>query len=1047
MRLFQKFFICLFIICLAVPAFGQSEYRTHMLVKVTPENEARLKALYRITQLDIIPGETREEPYVAAYPEDLELLESEGYAYTIIHGNLEKFYADRLGHRLDDMGGYHTYSEIVTELDNIHRDHPTIATEKFTVGWSLEGRQIWCMKISDNPNDDEDEPEVFFNSLIHAREPAPMEALLYFMNFLTDGYGIDPEVNDLVDNREMFFIPCMNPDGYVYNEQTNPNGGGMWRKNRRNNGGGCWGVDLNRNWGYTWGLDDNGSSPNPCDETYRGTAEFSEPVTDMVRQFINSRHFVCGDDYHSYGNWLLYPWSTSYFDGDGLTEDNDIFEMIGDSMSYLIHEVNGAWYTPGTAWQNLYNVNGGSIDWEYGDQVSKPKMFQMSTEVGGGGDGFWPSESRILPLAQENLPANMFLARIAASLVPPPYAVAYAGQCQNEWSGDGDGVTEPGEGLELAVTLKNVGTQTLTNLHGQLATSDPHAVVVQDEADWPEIVSYDFGESTTDFQVSVLGTCPPLHLIPLALHMTADGGLDTMVELAATVGIATLADNVEGGTGGWTSGGTGDLWHISTRRASSPTHSWYCGNESTGQYNSGMHCWLLSDTLILPAGAQLSWDHWYSLETGYDYGYVEINTGAGWVSVATPANGASGTWIHEDVDLGIACGGTMARIRFRMFTDEGVTDEGWYVDNIEVGPPPEFTLSNPSVSPAFGTSDSTFTFSVVYTNLANDPPVTAEVYVDDVAHAVTTIDPDYTDGALFTYETMLGTGRHDYYFYFVGTEIAVRDPLAGSYAGPFVGDIVACYDFETEQGWTVGDVDDDATTGIWERVDPEGTFEYGRPVQPEDDHTPAPGINCYVTDGTAGSSSGSYDVDGGKTTLFSPVWDLSSYTSTMLELWTWYSNDEGNNPGQDDFVIDISSDGGGSWVSMVNTNANWEYWKDDYFFLEDYVALTNQVKLRIIASDESPGSLVEAAVDDVGLYAAGVGPEAPTDLVIISEGDDIHLYWQPSSGATGYRIDCASEAFGSFEEVGTVSAGETDFVHVGAAQANVRVFYRVVATN
>ena len=103
MRLFQKFFICAFIICFAVTAFGQSEYRPHMLVKVMPETEARLKALYLITQLDIVPGETREEPCVVAHPEDLELLESEGYAYVIIHENLEKFYADRLGRRLDDL--------------------------------------------------------------------------------------------------------------------------------------------------------------------------------------------------------------------------------------------------------------------------------------------------------------------------------------------------------------------------------------------------------------------------------------------------------------------------------------------------------------------------------------------------------------------------------------------------------------------------------------------------------------------------------------------------------------------------------------------------------------------------------------------------------------------------------------------------------------------------------------------------------------------------------------------------------------------------------
>jgi murein tripeptide amidase MpaA len=97
---------------------------------------------------------------------------------------------------------------------------------------------------------------------------------MYYMWYLLENYGTDPEATYLVDNREMYFVPCFNPDGYEYNRQTDPNGGGMWRKNRRNNGG-SYGVDLNRNFGYMWGYDDLGSSPIPSSETYRGPSAFS----------------------------------------------------------------------------------------------------------------------------------------------------------------------------------------------------------------------------------------------------------------------------------------------------------------------------------------------------------------------------------------------------------------------------------------------------------------------------------------------------------------------------------------------------------------------------------------------------------------------------------------------------------------------------------------------------------------------------------------------------------------------------------------------------
>src|SRR5690606_38361948 len=126
-----------------------------------------------------------------------------------------------------------------------------------------------------DPDTDQGKPEVFYNSLHHAREPASLSQVVYYMWHLLETYGTDPETTYLLDNTEMYFVPCVNPDGYVHNETTDPNGGGMWRKNRRDNGDGTFGIDLNRNYGHFWGLDDTGSSPNPESDVYRGPSAFS----------------------------------------------------------------------------------------------------------------------------------------------------------------------------------------------------------------------------------------------------------------------------------------------------------------------------------------------------------------------------------------------------------------------------------------------------------------------------------------------------------------------------------------------------------------------------------------------------------------------------------------------------------------------------------------------------------------------------------------------------------------------------------------------------
>jgi hypothetical protein len=176
-------------------------------------------------------------------------------------------------------------------------------------------------------------------------------------------------------------------------------------------------------------------------------------------------------------------------------------------------------------------------------------------------------------------------------------------------------------------------------------------------------------------------------------------------------------------------------------------------------------------------------------------------------------------------------------------------------------------------------------------------------------------------------------------------------------------------DFEMDRGWTVGVAGDDASTGIWTRVDPNGTDYETHPIQPEDDHSPAPGTLCFITgQGSVGGTAGENDVDGGKTTLLSPVFDLQGATEATVSYWRWFTERYGNNPNEDYWNVDVTSDGL-NWVSLEHTMISQEEWVQMSFNLQEFIPLTSQVQIRFVASDETNPTLVEAGMDDFLLNA------------------------------------------------------------------------------
>lgn len=336
------------------------------------------------------------------------------------------------------MGGYYTYAETLQRLQQLHQKYKTLLSSPIVIGASIEGRQIIAVKISDHVDQEEpDEPEVLYTALHHAREPLSLMSVMYFMERLLQGYNKDPETTYLVNHRQLWFVPIANPDGYVYNEQTNPAGGGLWRKNRRRNADGSYGVDLNRNYGYRWGYNDEGSSPNGLEENYRGTSAFSEPESQVLRDFVQHHRFRTAMNYHSFCHCLIYPWNYS----TGKTPQQALFNSIADWMTRF----NG--WSQGTAFNVLgYSANGDLDDWLFGASPAEARNFALTPEIG---TNFWPPHTSILAVSKE-----AYFPNLAAAWTSGAYPVIAAFPPA---SSDPSHPFRPGETYTFPLKIRNLG--------------------------------------------------------------------------------------------------------------------------------------------------------------------------------------------------------------------------------------------------------------------------------------------------------------------------------------------------------------------------------------------------------------------------------------------------------------------------------------------------------------------------------------------------------------------------------------------------------------
>ena len=253
---------------------------------------------------------------------------------------------------------------------------------------------------------------------------------------------------------------------------------------------------------------------------------------------------------------------------------------------------------------------------------------------------------------------------------------------------------------------------------------------------------------------------------------------------------------------------------------------------------------------------------------------------------------------------------------------------------------------------------------------------------------------------------------------FVSDGTSVKEPAAGTFVTmAATSNTSALTDTcETSTGWVVGLTGDNATAGIWLNADPVGTA-----AQPEDDHT-ASGTKCWVTgNGAVGGTVGAADIDGGTTTLTSPAYDVASLQNPYVSYWRWYSNNQGSDPNNDSMPIQISGNGGTSWVQLELVTENAGAWVQKKFRVLDFVTPSaGTIKLRFIARDLGTGSVVEAAIDDLEITDLGCAVEGDLDGDGAVGGGDLALLLLDYGPCAG----CPSDLDGN----GTVDYGDVAYL-------------------
>lgn len=372
-----------------------AKYRDHKLVTVNVQTPKQLMALEQVgVALACVPS-MGEQRYVVP-PEGIQVLRDMGVTFRIdaedtqalIDREREENEAAKAVRGAAFHTAYHTLAEIDQFLTDTVAINPAIASRS-VIGNSLEGRPIWAVRIA-GPNAASNRSFAIVCN-IHAREWISPAVGLWTIDKLISEYGTNQQVTDLINSVNWYIVPTMNPDGYQYTLGPDR----LWRKNRRANSGGSIGVDLNRNFSVGWSAPEGGNSTSGSSDTYRGPSAFSEPESQVIRDWFNALPnkgaFL---DIHSYSQLVLAPWGYTI----ALPPRMDEFNYITPEVTNAISNTFNVPYVGGPTATTIYVAAGTTSDWAFGTH----NCYGYGMELRDTGTfGFQLPANQIIPTATE----------------------------------------------------------------------------------------------------------------------------------------------------------------------------------------------------------------------------------------------------------------------------------------------------------------------------------------------------------------------------------------------------------------------------------------------------------------------------------------------------------------------------------------------------------------------------------------------------------------------------------------------------------------------
>ncbi len=673
-NLFTCLLTCILVLCSQIAISQQQEKYSKVDVKINQLED--VQHLYDLgLEVDHYSGNINSSIQFFVKQSDIPKLEMSGLRYEVLIEDFQAFYEKR---QLKDqakilsirkkqqtasnfgygsMGGFYTFAEIEMMLDSMKTLFPNLITAKTSIGNSIEGRPIWSVKISDNPDFDESEPVAYYDALHHAREPLSGASLINFMFWLLENYGTNPEVSYIINERELYFVPVVNPDGYVYNQTTNPNGGGFWRKNRRTHTNqNCPGVDLNRNYSYLWdtGASSNCSSTNICSQVYRGSTSFSEPESQAVRDLVLDINPATASSIHSTAGNLILP--------DATFPDVVDFDLYSDWCTEML---DGNEYPFGTVQEMLgYSACGVTIDF-----LHNLGTYSWSPEVDG--SGFWPAQSEIFEL-------------VDGMVYPLFYQAWIAGAFARIQSVDQKSDAFPGGSFDIEVTMRNKGlNQIASNVEVQIICHDPN-IQISPPVAYANIPAQSFANNASSPFIITVPSNYSTDDIDLEIISTQAGAETSRENYRVCLGQRQFlfSDDAENTSTNWTHSGTGVSWSICTDDFYTGSRC-YCDSNGGNTSNNSNNSFTLNQTFDLSptTSPKLCFFAKWSIEDFVDNITLEISTNGGvsWISLQTFTNNQH--WTQHCYDLIPYANSSQVKFRFVLETNNFLVSDGFYFDD------------------------------------------------------------------------------------------------------------------------------------------------------------------------------------------------------------------------------------------------------------------------------------------------------------------------------------------------------------------------------